>query len=277
MKIHVVSTGQLVWKKHALRGSTPLAMPLAVFDRRKVAFPVNCFVLEHDEGLIAIDTGAQQAAAGIRGVYRPAVDALDELGPQLRARGLDPADITTVVLTHLDVDHAGGLRHLPNATVWLHRPEYEFAKTRIGAWRFQPNLWPDGFDPKLYELAPRPYLSFDTSLPITARGDVRIVPLPGHSVGHVGVAVEDGDRRLIVTGDHTLNAAWFAEDLAAGRLVMQAQFGRHQARDTTRRLAAALHDAPTVLLPSHDANASTRLATREPIILGPVMTNNKSH
>ena len=37
-------------------------------------------------------------------------------------RGLDPGKVRLVVLTHLDTDHTGGLRHFPRAEVLVHRP-----------------------------------------------------------------------------------------------------------------------------------------------------------
>lgn len=48
----------------------------------------------------------------------------------LKDRGIDPADITDILLTHMDFDHIGGLMEngspvYPNARVHVSRPEYE--------------------------------------------------------------------------------------------------------------------------------------------------------
>lgn len=60
--------------------------------------------------------------------------------------------------------------------------------------------------------------------------------------------------------DHMLRAGWFAEDVAAGRLVMLGAFAKPEARETSRRLLEFIGERPTVLLPGHDAEAADRLA-----------------
>jgi glyoxylase-like metal-dependent hydrolase (beta-lactamase superfamily II) len=44
-----------------------------------------------------------------------------EIGPQLRALGVGPRDVKRVVLTHLHMDHDGGLAHFPTAKSWWRR------------------------------------------------------------------------------------------------------------------------------------------------------------
>ena len=266
LRIHAIQTGRLVGNETFLRGEgfSSLLRP-----RRDYEFPAYSFVLEHPDGLIAIDTGMSSRARSPRPrmqrrfVPRPIPGT--EMGPAMRERGLDPADVRRVVLTHLDWDHAGGLAHFPHAEVLLHRPEHDFAATAAGRWRYEPGLWPAGFAPTVYDLDPEPCGPFPHSRAVTSDGAVKIVPLPGHSIGQVGVVVEAGDTRCLFAADHVLRRDWFLEDYAAGRLVGLGHFHRSQARETSRRIHHYMEAAPTFLVPSHDDTVPARLAALEPV------------
>ena len=224
-------------------------------------------MLEHAKGLLVIDTGlAKRPVRAFRGFPpKPLPMAPDEeIGPQMRERGLEPNDVRWVVLTHLDWDHTGGLAHFPAAEVLVHRPEHAFAEDRAGRGRYRPSTWPRDFHPTLYDLDPEPFGPFAESRRVTERGDVRIVPVPGHSPGQVAVACETDEETLLFAADHMLRADWFEEDLEAGRSLMLGAFGKRAARDTTRRLARFVRERRVVLLPAHDSDAPGRLARREP-------------
>jgi glyoxylase-like metal-dependent hydrolase (beta-lactamase superfamily II) len=84
--------------------------------------------------------------------------------------------------------------------------------------RYQPRPWPADFAPTLYDLDPEPHGPFPVSRAITRSGDMRLVPIPGHSPGQVAVALEQAGVTLLFAGDHMLRADWFTKDLAAGRV-----------------------------------------------------------
>lgn len=110
--VHVIETGRLVANKTFLRGEgfASLLRRVELFE-----FPALAYVIEHPEGLTVVDTGLGTHIPKPRTVRgfppTPATTPEQEIGPQMRQRGLDPEDVRRVVITHLDWDHTGGLRH----------------------------------------------------------------------------------------------------------------------------------------------------------------------
>src|SRR5829696_5675892 len=114
MNVHLISTGQVKitqnWREG--KGSGVLRLANTLLDRRFTDWlPIYCAVIEHPEGLMVIDTGISGDANApvyfpphIRLVQRAApfqITPEQEIGAQMRARGLNPADVRWVVLTHL--------------------------------------------------------------------------------------------------------------------------------------------------------------------------------
>jgi glyoxylase-like metal-dependent hydrolase (beta-lactamase superfamily II) len=227
-------------------------------------FPAYCYILEHPDGHIAVDTGLTSKARTPRLVRRlvptPIAEPDDEVGPQMRAKGLDPEDVRLVIVSHLDWDHVGGVGHFPNAEVLVHRPEFEFASTFQGRMRYKPKLWPNTFEPTLYDLDPEPFGAFPESKTLTDRGDVRLVPIPGHSIAQVATIVQIKSASLFFGADHMLRQDWFLEDYDAGRLIGLGLFFRDRAIETTKRIYDFMQSTPTILLPGHDADVAARLA-----------------
>lgn len=267
MRVHVIQTGRLVANRTVLRAESQLAM----FRRREpYEFPVYSYILEHTEGLIAIDTGlAKEWQLGpiLGRLFPDVVEIEGEIGPQMRAKGLDPDDVRQVVITHLDPDHVGGAGHFQRAEIWVHRREYEFASTLMGRFRQRPRrFWPVGFDPKLYDLDDEAYGPFPKSKALTDSGDVRLVPIGGHTPGQVGAIVRTNGVALFFAADHMLRQDWFLEDYAAGRITMVSRSTSAKlAAETSQRIHRFIEEVPTVLVPAHDAEAPARLSAMEPL------------
>src|SRR5262245_41931721 len=122
----------------------------------------HCLLIETErDGLVLIDTGfGTRDVAGqtplrrmFRSVVRPRLDAEEPAIAQIRALGLDPAAVRHIVVTHLDVDHAGGLSDFPGARVHLHAREHAAAMARtrsIERQRYLPEHWSHGPRWELY-------------------------------------------------------------------------------------------------------------------------------
>jgi N-acyl homoserine lactone hydrolase len=194
MRIHIIQTGTVAIKQ-VQRSQHPSGNPvlnILLDPHWTEPLPIFAFVIEHPEGLIVVDTGETSRVAEpgyfpgwhpyFRFGVREWVQPEEEIGPQMRAMGLDPNDVRWVLLTHLHTDHAGGLAHFPRAKHLLGRREYENDTGAPGMLRgFLPNRWPDWFHPTLIDLQPKPLGPFPGSYQVTQAGDVHFVPTPGHT------------------------------------------------------------------------------------------------
>jgi len=178
------------------------------------------------DGLVLVDTGfgvrdcedRARVPRLFRALVNPRLDAAQTAVAQLARLGFRADDVRHIVITHLDLDHAGGLRDFPRAAVHLHRPEYLAAmrRDRLADWaRYLPRQWAHG--PRWVTYLPEG----DTWMGLPAvrqldgiRDEIALVPLVGHTRGHSGVAVNTGHRWLLHAGD----AIFHREELTGGRV-----------------------------------------------------------
>lgn len=166
------------------------------------------------DGLVLIDTGfghgdlADPKRLGrlFLAASRPVLLETETAKTRVAALGLDPADVKHIVLTHMDLDHAGGLSDFPNATVHLLDAEHVAATTRPTRQeqgRYLPVQWAHGPRFETYEASGEPWFGFRAvrALRGLPEGDVLLVPLLGHSRGHCGVAVRGDAGWLLHCGD----------------------------------------------------------------------------
>jgi glyoxylase-like metal-dependent hydrolase (beta-lactamase superfamily II) len=182
----------------------------------------------------------------------------EEIGPQLRALGIGTRDVKRVVLTHLHIDHDGGLAHFPHVEIFVARGELRTASGWAGRVRgYLPNRWPSWFDPKPLDLAPEAFGPFAASKRLTEAGDVVAVPTPGHTANHLSVIVEQDDTTFFLAGDTSYDERL----MLAGRVdgVSGDDDVASATLDEIKRLSRA---RPTVYLPTHDPQSAIRLAGR---------------
>ncbi len=174
----------------------------------------HCLLIETTtSGLVLVDTGfGTREVAGLSPLPRaftlaagPTLDATETALAQVIRLGFTPADVRHVVVTHLDLDHAGGLADFPEARVHLHANEHAAAIARSTVQergRYLPQQWAHGPKWEVYRE------DGDTwrGLPAiqTLRGvdaEIGLVPMHGHSRGHSAVIAHAGERWLVHAGD----------------------------------------------------------------------------
>ena len=173
----------------------------------------HCMVIETTDGLVLVDTGvgtadvanpAAQLGRAFVALTRPKLDHQETALAQIQALGYTAADVRHIIVTHLDLDHAGGIPDFPHAQIHVHAREHaaamnpslrERARYRRPHFAHNPN-W------VLHQEAGERWFGFDAVRALPAGGDdVLLVPLHGHTRGHCGVAVRANDGWLLHCGD----------------------------------------------------------------------------
>ena len=186
------------------------------------------------------------------------IESEEEIGPQLRALGIGLRDVKKVVLTHLHMDHDGGLAHFPDSEILVSSDELRTASGWAKRVRgYLPNRWPSWFDPAPLDLTTEPFGPFARSRRVTEAGDIVAVATPGHTANHVSVLVQDSDTTFVLAGDASYNEALMLD-------------GQVDGVSSNERISKATLDAirhftqshPAVYLPTHDPQCGSRLANR---------------
>ena len=267
-KVHAIRTGSVRIKisQMAGRGKGVRRLGHILFDTDWSDWvPIYAWLIEHDEGLILVDTG-ETARVHERGYhprwhpfYRRAsafqVTPEDEVGPQLRGLGVSSRDIRHVVITHMHTDHAGGLAHLVGRRTWLHPVEWRRAQGVGGqVLGYLPHRWPQWWEPEPLRFEPEAFGPFRERMPLTKGGDAFVVPTPGHTPGHVSVVVQ-GSPSIFIAGDTS-----YTEELLKQGVVDGVSPDERVSRQTNQKILALAREQPLVYLPSHDPESADRLA-----------------
>jgi N-acyl homoserine lactone hydrolase len=104
-------------------------------ERGRSTVPILAFLIEGvPEGPVLIDCGMRdpRRAVEIHRLGPHSSTPEQSLPAQLARHGVRPQDVTTLVLTHLHYDHAGGCGLLPNARIVVQRTELMAAAAPMG-------------------------------------------------------------------------------------------------------------------------------------------------
>lgn len=219
IKIHVLHTGMVCVAPDLPFGGEECSPMRAsgVFGKKedRLWLPVSCYLIEHERGLVLVDTGwhrsmspdgvfdkaAQIRSLGSRLLYRvnqgvlPAGQAIDE---QLAAMDIAPADLDYVLLTHLDCDHANGLELVADAKRILVSADEAASvrRNRIARVRYQSKWWANT-KLKAFEWngTQGPH---GKSYDLFGDGSLVCVAIPGHADGLFAAKLTGDDGRFVL-------------------------------------------------------------------------------
>ena len=229
MKIHVLHTGEVRVSPYLPFGGDNCnllkASGMTTPKEDWIWLPVSVYLIEHPKGLILVDTGwhrdmspegvydkaAQIKSLGSRVLYNvnqgqiPLGEAVDE---QLATMGIKPADLDYVLLTHLDCDHANGLRAVKNAKHIIVAQEELDCARKNGFIRYKKKWW-EGVDLQTIEWngtegpAQKSFDLFDD-------GSIKMINIPGHCDGLCAVKItrEDGKYVLLFSDGGYATKSW---------------------------------------------------------------------
>jgi glyoxylase-like metal-dependent hydrolase (beta-lactamase superfamily II) len=275
---------------HALNCGTdcPLGGPLFDGRSRGPLAELSCaaLLIETDAGLVLVDTGygtedVRHPHPRLSVAFHALLNIRFRMGEtavrQIEALGSSARDVRHIVLTHLDFDHAGGLEDFPEARVHVMEAERNAAERKrrgfIARRRYRPAQWDDVRDWRTYANGGEAWHGFAAVRDLEGLPpEILMVPLPGHTWGHAGVAIQTGEGWLLNAGD-----AYFFRDemdvanprctpgLAAYQKLMEVD--RERRLDNQRRLRElkrAQGGAVTIFC-SHDRTELDALQAAGPI------------
>ena len=162
----------------------------------------NVVVIRRQSDLILVDAGT-----GPR--HQPTAGKLAE---NLRAAGIQPADVTTVVLTHGHPDHLWGILDAGDNPIYP-RASYVVSAREWGLWADPDVLQklPAGLPrERIVNGAQSHFARIRDKVRMVRGGDeivsgMRVLDTPGHTQGHISLELAGGDG-LVIGGDALTNA-----------------------------------------------------------------------
>jgi N-acyl homoserine lactone hydrolase len=271
MKIHAIQTGTVQIKKNQVIGKGAGGMRLAniLFGREWTEpVPIYAWVIEHEEGVIVVDTGdtSRTTEPGYFPRWQPYyslavrfdIKPEEEIGPQLKQMGIMQKDVKKVILTHMHTDHAGGLHHFPESRIYVNMAEYKSTLGFAGkANGYLPHRAPTWFSPQAIVFEEKGYGPFQKVWNVTSKGDVKVVATQGHTPAHISVIAAHEDVSYFLAGDTSYTEETLLKKIADGVSPKPSI-----AIDSMQNILTFAKGQPTVYLPTHDPNSGMRLKNK---------------
>ena len=162
----------------------------------------NVLVLNTGRQLILFDTGMGESMGAASKMFGPTTGRLLD---NMRAAGIEPAQIDMVILTHAHCDHcwalvdANGNKNFPNAQVAINEADLKF-------WTDDANKRGPDFMVSFIDGAKKNLSAYRDRMVMVRDGQpvvpgVTAMATPGHTVGHTVYAISSGNEVVVNTGD----------------------------------------------------------------------------
>ena len=238
------------------------ALGVGVPQSSYIRLPSPAFWVEHPSaGNIMIDTGFHPSVAVdpkqslgrlFTFVFRDfEMDPSQAAAGQLRAANVDPASVTTVLMTHLHADHASAMSEFPGATFVFSDREWESATDQGPTHGYRKQQFDHAFDYRTVDFeAPEAdsFASFGRSVDLFGDGSVRLVATPGHTNGHMSVVLRLNGREALIAGD----AIYMLKTLTHSHMPPRTE-DEHNFRRSLREIQLYAEQTPgALIIPGHD-------------------------
>lgn len=242
------------------------------FSHFPIGMTAGSILVRHPAGDLLIDAGNSSHFKQDVSIYpfwlRLKLQSLaGQLNPEvplpemLRRAGEDPAKVRWAILSHVHLDHAGGLMDLPRLTVLMTREEILFANDSTAQAKGYVlvayiKALPNPGAPTL-QFDSKPYETFDESADLYHDGSVVVVPLRGHTPGSVGIFVNlSSTKRFFYVGDSVDDERGYEDRVAKTLLLRDSDNDPVPANQIVSKLNQ-LHEAvPSLaILPAHGRSA----------------------
>jgi glyoxylase-like metal-dependent hydrolase (beta-lactamase superfamily II) len=206
-----VSDGALNYPPQSFFSNVPLEQVEEALRRRnlptsQVMTPYTCLYIDTGEHRVLVDAGAGDLGAHAAQMF-PGLDHSTSITglllENLRAAGIEPSEIDTVIITHAHPDHVGGMLDeeerlvFSDARYFISQKEWDFWKS-VDAMAKAPTFMVDTARRNLDPLEDRLTFVGDTSEILPG---VRVVATFGHTPGHMALSIVSGGERLLHVSD----------------------------------------------------------------------------
>jgi glyoxylase-like metal-dependent hydrolase (beta-lactamase superfamily II) len=200
-----------IWEKthdpayfsNATIGETKRALAAAGLTTAFVTIPITVYVVKLNGKLVLCDSGGGDQVQA----FNPnSVFVSGKMMTNMKAAGIDPKKIETILISHFHPDHIFGLLGkntnapmFPNAEIIVPAAEYKW-------WTDSSliNRLPEGRKPlarRIQTVIP----NWKNVLPVEGEDEVvpgiHFVSTPGHTPGHTAFHVSSGDQQLMISND----------------------------------------------------------------------------
>ncbi len=218
IKIHVFHTGEVCVAPDLPFGGDDCSAIKAsgIFGKKedRLWLPVSAYLIEHPKGRFLVDTGwardmspegefdkkAQIKSLGSLVLYevnQGRIGLGQCIDEQLLEMGIKDTDIDAVLLTHLDCDHANGLKQVKGAKKFLvSADEVKFANRMTNRVRYYKGWW-EGIDLTEFEWNDDQG-PVGKSYDLLGDGSIELINIPGHADGLFAVKVKNEEGKFVL-------------------------------------------------------------------------------
>lgn len=229
-------------------------------DAMTVDVPIYSYIIDHPEGTILWDTGSHHEAGSghwpdeLFAAF-PQHDAEEHrLDDDLEDAGYQVDDVDYLVMSHLHLDHAGGMEFFAgtDVPVFVHEKELEYAypaaKSPVGDIAYVA----DDFVPYTFNWQP---VGLDRE---THFKDIEFIRLPGHTPGVMGAIIElDGFGTIVLTSDEVHMEANYEQGVLPGSALVNDSLAHRESRARLQEVERQVD--PELMIYGHDPEQAAEI------------------